>query len=107
MRRLGALIVIIVIAVAARFAMVRPISVDLELDYGSSAPREADLVFSRDDHVERELRLIYPDGAPTHDRRSVRLRPGHYDVGVRLVPNRNLTRSLDIEREGTYTISVN
>jgi hypothetical protein len=108
MRRLGALIVIIaVVAVAGRFAMVRPVSVELELDYGGAAPREADLVFTRDDHVERELRLVYPEGAAGRDRRAIRLRPGHYTVGVRLVPEKTLTRSLDIEREGTYTISVN
>jgi hypothetical protein len=107
MRRLGALIVIIVLVVAVRFAMVRPISVELELDYGQAAPREADLVFTREDHVERELRLTYPEGAPARDRRTVRLRPGHYTVGVRLLPDKTLSRPLDIGEAGTYTISLN
>ncbi len=107
MRRLGALIVIGVLLVAFRFALQRPISVELELDYGQAAPREANLVFTRDEHVERELKLSYPEGAPTRDRRTVRLRPGHYTVGVRLVPDKTLSRPLDVAEGGTYTISLN
>jgi len=113
MRRLGAVIVILVVAVAARFALRRPASIDLDLGYGPRAAtlREVDLVFTRaDDHVERELKLLYAAGAPGRDRKSLRLPRGGYSVGARLSwqarPETTVSRHLEVDGEGTYTLDL-
>jgi hypothetical protein len=108
-RRLaGLLLVLAVIAGAAWFARRKPVNVELDVGLPASV-REVDLVFTRnDEHVERELKLLYAGGAPTRDHRSLRLSAGRYNVGARLVfanpPELTTTRSLDVNDSGTYSL---
>ena len=104
----GILLVLVVgvVAGAGLFASHRPVDVELELDFGSAAPKEVTLVFSRE-RVERELRLSYPDGAPSRNRRPLRLPKGDYTVGARLAPpERTLSRPLHVEEAGRYTLEL-
>jgi hypothetical protein len=107
MRRLAGLVVVMaLVAVAALFANRRPVEVTLDLDFGHAAPRQVSLVFTDEhDRVARELTLDYPQGAPPHDRRSLRLPRGHYLVGVRL-PDTTFARTLNIDAEGSYSLDL-
>src|SRR4051812_34546280 len=84
-RRLGLLL--IPLAVGLWFLR-SPISErTLAIHFGASGPslREVDLVFQRDQSVVREVTLHFPHGAPADVSRGVRLPPGEYEIGVRIV----------------------
>src|SRR5438445_235117 len=71
----------------------------LHLHFPSPATlREAHLVFQRDSAVVRDLTLRFPEGAADDETRAIRLRPGAYEVGARLVyagsAERHLARAL-------------
>jgi hypothetical protein len=105
MRRLAALIVVVGLIAAYLYTQVRmPVGLDLELQLGNPPPRQVVLVFTnKNGNIAGELRLDHPaHGA----RYKVRLRPGPYDVGVRLDPERTLTRSLLVDDSGTYTLDL-
>src|SRR4051794_18398424 len=106
-------VLIVAILLAAKLFFVRPTSVDLELDFGhpAAAVRAATLVFTdANDRVARALELSYPTGAPPHDTRQLRLKPGDYSVGVRLTlegaPERTLSRPLHVGDAGKYPLSL-
>jgi hypothetical protein len=110
-RRLGGLILVIAVLLGGRLFLRRPADVELDLALGDAAVRTATLVFAdRNERVARELELRYPSGAPAHDRHSVRLVSGDYQVGVRLDyagrPARTLTRELHVEGPGTYSLDL-
>jgi hypothetical protein len=107
------LVVVVLIVLAARYAFVRPVAVELELLFGPSAGkvRAANLVFTdAHDRVQRELELRYPTGAPSSDSRRVSLKPGEYTVGVRLTldaaPARTSSERLRIEQAGRYRLDL-
>jgi hypothetical protein len=112
-RRLGLLVLVVAIVVAAMLLFQHPVDADLELSFGPEAPsvRDATLVFT-DSHerVVRDLRLLYPSGAPAQDQRRVRLPPGDYSVGVHLTlagkPARDFNRPLHIESAGHYPLDL-
>ena len=62
------------------------------------------------DHVEGALTLRYANGAPPRDHRPVRLHRGHYDVAARVhldgQPERAISRALEIDQAGTYTLDL-
>lgn len=60
------------------------------LHFGATAGevREADLHFQRDGAATGDLTLHFPDGAAADVTRELRLRPGDYDVAVRVVYQR-------------------
>jgi len=107
------MVVVAVVVLAARFALHRPVEVELQLDYGAAAPslREVDLVFTgADERVARELKLLYAGGAPRSDTRKTRLAPGRYSAGVRLVFDGRApalaSRTVEIDEAGRYTIDL-
>jgi hypothetical protein len=109
-RRLGLLILVVALVVAARLWFHHPVNATLEIAFADApALRQADLKFT-DEHerVVRDVRLAFPSGAAARERHSVRLVPGDYAVGARLVyagrPERLLTRPLHVEAEGTYPV---
>lgn len=71
--------------------------VTLRLGPAASTLRQADLHFQRDGSLVRDLTLHFAAGAPAELTRTVRLAPGDYEVGIRLVyearPERHVTRS--------------
>jgi hypothetical protein len=108
---LGALVIAIVLV--ARFYFVRPVEARLELSFGPTAPsvRAVALVFTdASDHVRRQLDLSFPTGAPSVDRRPVRLQPGDYTVGARIdreaAPQRTFSLPLHVGEAGTYTLDL-
>jgi hypothetical protein len=108
-----ALVVVAVVVLAARFALRRPVEVELQLDYGAAASqlREVELVFTgADERVARELKLLYPAGAPRSDTKKTRLPPGRYTAGARLVRDGRApalaSRTVEIESAGRYTIDL-
>jgi hypothetical protein len=106
-------VLVVAVLVGAKLLFVRPVDAQLELGYGAGAPsvRRVGLVFTDGaDHVQRELDLSYPTGAPATDRRMVRLKPGDYTVGVRIdrdgAPQRTFNRPLHLEQAGAYPIDL-
>jgi hypothetical protein len=106
-------LVVIAIVVAARFLFVRPVEARLELSFGASAPtvRAVALVFTdASDHVQRQLDLSYPTGAPPVDHRALKLHPGDYTVGARVdrdgAPQRTFNLPLHVAEAGTYTLDL-
>src|SRR3954469_19225522 len=106
-------VIIVVLLVAAKFLFIRPVPVELELDFGATSAnvRAASLVFTdAHDRIARDLDLEYPTGAPTHESRQVRLQPGDYTVGVRLTldggPGRMLNRPLHVAEPGRYSVTL-
>jgi hypothetical protein len=112
-RRVLLFVVVVAIVIAARVFFVRPVDVELELDYGRSAAaiRQASLVFTdANDRIARELSMPYPAGAPMRETRHMRLKPGDYQVGVRLAldgaPDRTLGRPLHVGDAGHYVLDL-
>jgi hypothetical protein len=106
-------VLIVAILLAAKFLFVRPVTVELDLDFGPKAAsvRQASLVFTdAHDRVARDLDLKYPTGAPPHDVRQLRLQPGDYNVGVHLTfdgaPEGSLSRPLHVAEAGKVPLSV-
>jgi hypothetical protein len=107
-------ILVVAIVVGARFLFTRPVEATLVFTFGPAAPslREVTLVFTaaKNERVVRELKLHYVSAAPSEERRQVRLLPGDYTLGARLVDDagkeRNLSRPLRIHAEGTYPIDL-
>jgi hypothetical protein len=62
----------------------------LPLHFGATAAevREVELHFAREGAPAGDLVLAFPDGAPVDVEREARLRPGAWQVGVRLVYQR-------------------
>jgi hypothetical protein len=113
-KKIALAILVIAIVIGARFLFTRPVDATLLLTFGPTAPslREATLVFTaaKTDRVVRELTLRYAHGAPLEERRAVRLLPGDYTVGARLLDDthkeRSLSRTLRIDAAGTYPIDL-
>src|SRR5256885_2727485 len=105
MRRLAKLLLVLaVVAAAVLFKTGRSVSVELELQFADPPPPHASLIFTnKNEHVEGELQLANP---PPRAHRTVRLRRGDYDVGVRLTPERTLTRPLHVDEAGTSTLDL-
>jgi hypothetical protein len=112
-RRVGLLLLVVLAIVGARLLEHRAVDVDLRVDVGpaASSVREVTLIFT-DEHerVERDVRLLFPDGAPPVVFRRVRLHPGSYVVGARLVSQagapKTLSRSLHVGGAGTYSLEL-
>jgi hypothetical protein len=104
-------VVVVAVVLGARFFFKRPVDATLVMSFGAAPSiREATLVFtSSDERVVRELKLRFDHGAAVEERRPLRLLPGDYTVGARLLDEtgkeRNLTRSLSIRADGAYLLS--
>ncbi len=86
-RRLALLLVAVVLGVWYLLGLARPVEAEVPIRLGaaSSRVREIDLHFLRDGSVVRDVTLHFPSGAPADIQRTVSLREGSYEVGVRLV----------------------
>jgi hypothetical protein len=112
-RRLALLLLAGGVVLGARLIQRRAVAIDLQLGLGARASelRAVDLVFTDErEHVERELALSYPSGAPARDARQVRLHQGGYTVGVRLEygagPPRTFSRELRVDEPGRYELEL-
>jgi hypothetical protein len=86
-RHLALLLVAVALGVWLHFRRVEA-EHHLVLHFGAASAhlREADLHFLHDGEIARDVTLWFPSGgAPAEIERTLRLVPGRYEVGVRLV----------------------
>jgi hypothetical protein len=107
-RRLIYLVLVVAVVIGSQFFRKKPVDVELALELGPRAGEVKALglvITDARDRVARDLRLSFPEGAPTEVRRHVPLAPGDYSVAAR-VGERQLTRSLRVVESGSYTLSL-